>query len=212
MELVIPMVDRAFWQVDQVPQIKDKLRSIQQQFGGFINRAATLTGVRPELVTSVIFIESAGKASVVSAAGAVGLMQVTPDTASGVVFLAKKAGLLSADLRAELLVFLGERLACIERQHYMNEPVRCNTAISRAELLNPALNILIGSMLLALLVAQHTENGVIRLDKVICRYNRGYFYKPKGTIQELLASAPAETKAYILKLVGVNSTLDMLTT
>lgn len=45
----------------------------------------------------------------------------------------------------------------------------------------------------------------------ITRYNRGYFYKPKGTTQELMASAPAETRAYILKLVGVNSTLDILT-
>lgn len=211
MEIRIPMVARSFWAAEQVPQVKDKLFQIREQYGTLINQASILTGVSPELITSVIFIESGGQEQVISRAGAVGLMQVTPQTASGVIHLARKAGRLTDELKQALEVFLNERVSCIAKQQYMGQPMKCNTTITAAELLVPGLNILIGSLLLALLVAQHTENGIIRLDKVITRYNRGYFYKPKGTTQELMASAPVETRAYILKLVGVNSTLDILT-
>jgi soluble lytic murein transglycosylase-like protein len=211
MEIRIPMVAKSFWAAEQVPQVKEKLFQIRERYGTLINQASTLTGVSPELITSVIFIESGGQERVISRAGAVGLMQVTPQTASGVIHLANKAGKLSNELKQALAVQLGERVACIAKQQYMGQPMKFNTAITAAELLTPGLNVLIGSLLLALLVAQHTENGIIRLDKVITRYNRGYFYKPKGTTQELMATAPAETRAYILKLVGVNSTLDILT-
>jgi len=212
MEIKIPMVASAFWPIAAIPQIKEKLFGIKSQYGTTINQAAALMGVSAELITSVIFIESAGNAKAVSRAGAVGLMQITPETASGVIFLTKKSAPLSPDLRQSLTTYIGvQRLSCIESQHYMDEKKSCAYAIGVKELMSPSLNILIGSMLLALLVAQHTENGIIRLDKVITRYNRGYFYKPKGTITELMANAPAETKAYILKLVGINSTLDILT-
>ena len=93
----------------------------------------------------------------------------------------------------------------------MNQAVGGDTKITPDDLFKPLLNILIGSMLLAVLIGEETENGQVRLDKVISRYNRGYFTHPKGTTAELLASTKGETKAYILKLVGVNSTMDILT-
>ena len=211
MQINIPMTAQSFWQVSQVAKVKGKLLDIKQQYAAQIAQAAMLTGVPADLINSVIFLESAGKANAKSGAGAAGLMQVTPDTAGGVIFLTRKAGTLTADLRALLISMLGVRIANIEKQHYMNEAVKGNTAVTTAELFNPTLNILIGSMLLALLITQHTENGVVRLDKVITRYNKGYFYKPKGTVAELLASVTGETKTYILKLVGINSTMDILT-
>ena len=211
MQINVPMTSQSFWQPAQVAQVKAKLLDIKQLYAVQIAQAASLTGVPADLINSVIFLESAGKANAKSGAGAAGLMQVTPDTASGVIFLTRKAGKLSADLKTLLVSLLGVRIANIEKQHYMNEAVKGSTSVTAAELFNPSLNILIGSMLLALLIAQHTENGVVRLDKVITRYNKGYFYKPKGTIEELIASVTGETKAYILKLVGINSTMDILT-
>jgi hypothetical protein len=199
MEIRVPMVAAAFYQTAQVPLVKDKLLAIRQKFGPEIRLASRLTNLSPELITSVIFIESGGRAEAISAAGAVGLMQVKPATAPGIIHLYKKEGLLSIALQQQLRPHLGAILDCIMRQRYMDQ-------------LKPEFNIVLGSMLLNLLCHQHLENGQLRLDKVIARYNRGYFYKPKGTAQELLASAPAETKAYILKLVGINSTLDILAT
>ena len=211
MQINVPMTAQSYWQPAQVAQVKGKLLDIKAMYAVQIAQAATLTGVPADLINSVIFLESAGKANAKSGTGAAGLMQVTPDTASGVIFLTRKAGTLTADLRALLISLLGVRIPSIEKQHYMNEAVKGNTAVTTSELFNPSLNILIGSMLLALLIAQHTESGVVRLDKVITRYNKGYFYKPKGTVAELLATVPTETKTYILKLVGSNSTMDILT-
>ena len=210
MEIVIPMIGQSFWQASQIGAVKEKLQAIGNTFYSQIANASTLTGVPANLIISIIFIESAGVATAKSGAGAAGLMQVTPDTASGVIFLTHKAGKLNPALRQALITLLGQRVLCIEKQHFMGQPVKCNTAITTAELFNPMLNILIGSMLIALLIDQHTEAGKVRLDKVITRYNRGYFYKPKGTVTELLASVTGETKAYILKLVGINSTMDIL--
>ena len=210
LEIRVPMSTRAFFTNAQVPGLKSKLAGIGAKYQNLIASASTLTGVSAELITSVIFIESGGNEKALSPSGAAGLMQVAPKTAPGIVFLAKKARLLTAPLKAALQAALGQRADNILRWHYMDEPGKGNTAVSKQELLNPALNVLLGSLLLAVLISEHNENGVIRLDKVISRYNRGYFYKPKGSTDELMASVPAETKAYILKLVGVNSTLDIL--
>ncbi|MES2386481.1 MAG: transglycosylase SLT domain-containing protein [Bacteroidota bacterium] len=211
MEIVIPMTTHSFWRADQVHQVKDALSAIRAHFGNAINEAAGLTGVSTDLITSFIFIESGGDVSALSASGASGLMQVAPATAPGIIFLTKKAGKLNGMLKAKLVAMLGERIANIEKQKYMDQKVSGRTSISQAELMAPGFNILIGAMMLALLIPQHIENGKIRLDKVVTRYNRGYFHKPTGTTEQLLATSPRETQAYILKLVGVNSTLDILT-
>jgi hypothetical protein len=53
----------------------------------------------------------------------------------------------------------------------------------------------------------------VRLDKVIVLYNRGFYTslsKLKGDYDTLLNNQPSETKAYIIKLVAKQGTLDIL--
>jgi hypothetical protein len=65
-------------------------------------------------------------------------------------------------------------------------------------------------MLIGQLIDQHTESGVPRIDKVVVRYNLGYFYKPQGsTIEQTVALVPTESKNYIYKLLGVNGVLSL---
>ena len=57
------------------------LQEVAESYGTDILKATIGTNVSPALVLAVIGIESAGKASAVSSAGAVGLMQLIPATA-----------------------------------------------------------------------------------------------------------------------------------
>lgn len=57
------------------------MQDVADAYGKDILRATLDTNVSPALVLAVIGIESAGKSDVVSSAGAVGLMQLIPDTA-----------------------------------------------------------------------------------------------------------------------------------
>lgn len=80
-------------------------------------------------------------------------------------------------------------------------------------MLDPLLNILIGSIYLGLLIDEHTEGSSVRLDKVVIRYNRGYFSDNRGKnivgdIDSVVKNVPTESKNYVLKLLGKNGTLD----
>jgi soluble lytic murein transglycosylase-like protein len=57
------------------------MQNLAEKFGGNILLATLGTDVSPAFVLAVIGVESAGRADVVSGAGAVGLMQLIPDTA-----------------------------------------------------------------------------------------------------------------------------------
>jgi soluble lytic murein transglycosylase-like protein len=58
------------------------MQELAASYGTDILKATLGTEVSPALVLAVIGIESAGKSNAVSSAGAVGLMQLIPDTAA----------------------------------------------------------------------------------------------------------------------------------
>ncbi len=91
--------------------------------------------------------------------------------------------------------------------------VYSSSFVIQKDLFDPLLNILIGSIYLGLLVDEHTEGKDIRLDKVVIRYNRGYFSDNRGknivgTLENVIKNVPTESKNYVLKLLGKNGTLD----
>jgi hypothetical protein len=149
-------------------------------------------------------------------------MQITAETATGVIFFENKQGRLLPGEKAILQKYLSKgKLECIYSMQYFGHPVKCSTitlkggnkvgqVIEKSDLLHPELNILIGAMLLGQLIDQHTENGVPRMDKVVVRFNAGYFYKPQGnTIEQTVALVPAESRNYIYKLLGQNGVLSL---
>ena len=215
-QIKIPMVSKAFYKDEELKLVQKKVDKILENYGALITAAAKLTNLPKELIIAFIFIESAGNPTIKSSAGAIGLMQLIPASASDMIYLENSKGRLSDAEKIVLRKTLGNRLDCILKMKYMGHKQSCNNntgfSVTEKDLQNPEFNILVGSIFLGILIDQHTEGGVIRLDKVVYRYNKGYFAKPKDdTVSSIIATANEETKSYILKLVGKNGLLDLLT-
>lgn len=225
-----PAILTKFYQDTDVPMIVAKLAEIRSNYGRIIDLVASVTNVSAKVIASFIFIESRGNEkaeSFVCKASApyecpVGLMQITAETATGVIFYENKQGRLLPEEKAILQKYISQdKLNCIYSMQYFGHPVKCSKItlkggnkvgqiIEKKDLFHPELNILIGAMLIGQLADQHTENGAIRMDKVVVRYNAGYFYKPQGnTIEQTVAMVPAESRNYIYKLLGQNGVLSL---
>ena len=216
LEVPIPMTPRVFYSNAALPPNKAKLDQIGKKYYKEIKQAEELTKVPGALILSVIFTESAGNPSVVSYVGAAGLMQLKPQAANDTIFLENKQGRLTAGELAVLKKYLGNRINGPLKQKYLSHKIKENNytgnVVTRADMLNPEFNILCGAMLLGILIDQHQEAGLLRLDKVLLRYGMGYFYKPgEGTIEQVLDRVKpksSEGYAYILKVLGKNGLLE----
>ena len=216
LEVPIPMTPRVFYSNAALPQNKAKLDQIGKKYYKEIKQAEELTKVPGALILSVIFTESAGNPSVVSYVGAAGLMQLKPQAANDTIYLENKQGRLTAGELSVLKKYLGNRINGPLKQKYLSHKIKENNytgnVVTRADMLNPEFNILCGAMLLGILIDQHQEAGLLRLDKVLLRYGMGYFYKPgEGTIEQVLDRVKpksSEGYAYILKVLGKNGLLE----
>lgn len=198
-----------------------KMNQIYAKYRREIDQAVMLTNVPRELIQAIIFTESSGVPNLsVPPVSATGLMQITPGTADGMLFIEKNKSRLSQQELAVCQRTLGSRMNGIMQQKYLMHKIPANQNTGRtvtvSDLKNPEFNILVGAITLGLLIDEYTENGVVRLDKVHLRYNQGWFYKvAKGTPDIVLAQAKKRgTEAYnnLLKHLGVNGTLHCLMT
>jgi soluble lytic murein transglycosylase-like protein len=212
----IPMTPRTFYPVAALPQNKTKMETIGKKYYNEIKLAETLTNVPGAIILSIIFTESAGNPSIVSSAGAVGLMQLKPQTGNDVIHLENKSKRLTAPEIELLKKHLGARVNGPLKQQYLSHKIKENNysgnVMTRADLQKPELNILLGAMLIGILIDQHNEQGVLRLDKALVRYNQGYFFKPgTGTVEQVLDRVKGRSKeaySYIIKVVGKNGLLE----
>lgn len=216
LNIKIPALKESFYNSDSAKLNEDKIVNvIRPKFGKYIDNISEMTGVPVELIEAFIFIESGGNPNAQSPY-AVGLMQVGLATGSDTLIFEKGAGRLQDEEAAILKKYLGSRYSLIEKVKPKQKSIG-KTFITKADLLKPELNILIGSILLKQLCDEFTENGKVRLDKVVAVYNGGRYSKSnkkvipfKGTTKELLAIVPKETSAYVLKLIGTNGILDTI--
>ena len=88
--------------------------------------------------------------------------------------------------------------------------------LTQEDLVKPELNILIGSIILGQYIDKvwATENGNIRMDRIIALYNWGLGgfnnnQLDKKDLQGVLANIPSVTKTYINKFLGKNGALDI---
>ena len=217
MNVPIPMTNAAFYSMDKTPLLKSAQAKIARKYRKEIQQAEHLTKVPGAIILSIIFAESAGDENIVSTAGAVGLMQLKLQTAHDTLVQENNLKRLSTTEKTILKKHLGSRLASILSQKYLGQKLQSNNytgnVITKSDLLIPEFNILVGSIYLGLLIDQHEEKGILRLDKVILRYNQGYFYEPKGNnINETLSSVKIRSKEaydYVLKVVGKNGLLEV---
>jgi soluble lytic murein transglycosylase-like protein len=210
LEVKIPAIDQAFYPDTDVPKIKAKIATIKANYGKFINNSSAISNVPADLIAAFIFIESGGVATAVSGAGAIGLMQIMVNSGTDILTIERQQRRLSDGEKATFLRLVGaDRYAKYQK-------VQMGTLLTTKEdLLDPEFNIFIGTIYLNNLIDRHTENGKVRLDKVVVAYNKGYYSfnkgkDLKGTIDELVASLNTETSSYITKLLGVNGVMDCI--
>lgn len=214
MDIKVPVINQSFYNDNAAKQNLNKIDNfIRPKYGKIIDRISAMTNVPVSIIESFIFIESDGDENA-KTPYAVGLMQLSKASASDTIVKEKVSGRLTNDEAALLKKYLGE-----ERWNkVLKAKTSIGTFIESNELFNPEFNILVGSLLLGQLIDEFTENGKPRLDKVVVVYNRGRYDKVSkkaakfsGSEKQMLAELPSGTQDYVLKLVGTNGTLDMLT-
>jgi len=216
LNISIPSITDSYYTPVAAKANQDKIKSvIRPKYGKYIGNISVLSGVPVLLIESFIFIESAGNEKAQSPY-ATGLMQLSPATASDTLVKEKGAGRLQDGEVALLKKYLGTRYALIEKVKPKQTSIG-KTFITNDDLKKPELNILIGTILLGQLINEFTENGKLRLDKIVAIYNGGRFSKSskkiipfKGSTEEMLAIVPKETANYIKKLIGTQGILDTI--
>jgi hypothetical protein len=184
-----------------------RIAQIRAQYGTIVQLVTKITNVPENLLYAFIFIESAGNQYAINGS-AIGLMQLSPAGASDMIFLENKRGRLQAAEKAILRRQMGARFDAITRMRYMGDGVYVNANdLGQAE-----FNILAGAIYLGILLDEHIEGEYVRMDKVVTRYNRGYFTKNlSGDLDNFYLTQNNTTRDYILKLVGTNGIIDILT-
>jgi len=205
----VPIIEMGYYQPADRAMIASRINQIKTTYSTSINQAARLTNVPADVIASFIFIESNGIEYAVSG-NAVGLMQIDPASMNDVIYLENKNNRLSEAEKAVIRKIIGSRLDAILRMKFMGDGA---TNLYNTDLLKPELNILLGAIYLGILIDEETSGTDLRMDKVVIRYNRGYFNRPgSGNYSALLASQPTTTANYILKLLGTNGAMDVLIT
>ncbi|MFD3001444.1 transglycosylase SLT domain-containing protein [Pontibacter toksunensis] len=219
----VPMVEYAHYKTTELPTLQRKLDEIKQRYGKTILAAEAVTRVPFDLIVAMMFIESAGVEKAVSRAGAVGLMQILPDTATFIIAMENIKKRLSDYEKDWIREHLGRRLdEGILKMRDLGTPVKnslgilANRFVSKEDLFDPDLNILVGAIYLGILLDESREaDGSYRLDKLVVRYNMGYYAMGKGkkmagAPNEVVTRMPGEPQAYIKKLVGKNGLLTLV--
>lgn len=214
-KLKVPLTNESFYTQESVKLNKAALQNIRKTYKSYIEGAAYLTNVPAEIITGVIFIESAGNKNVLSSAGAVGLMQLKPLTANDTIWIENSKKRLSNMEKTVIRKFIGNRLDAILSMKYLNHKLKINgytgNVITKNDLLQPYFNILVGAIYLGLLIDQSTAKDNLRIENVMLRYNQGYFFNPKGNnFTETLANVKSRTEAYnyLLKMLGKNGIME----
>lgn len=192
--------------------IKKMMETINSKYGTYIDFVAKESKLPREMIASFIAVESGGNPKAGASGGVTqGLMQWNRTYAKTQLETEKKEGRMT---KAEQ-----DKLATFGIKFDANGKTR---AITNADQLKPELNILIGTILLGQLVDTDwgTENGEIKLDRVIAVYNAGAYgdtgkkarSKQYKTPKDLANAVNATTSAYIKKILGTDGALHMTKT
>ncbi len=96
--VLLALAAAAAWVVETEPDVYLRAR-YPLEYEGIIRTHASNHGLDPALVAAVVYVESRFDPNASSAAGAVGLMQLLPDTAKGIALRTGGDRFVVADLR-----------------------------------------------------------------------------------------------------------------
>jgi len=203
----IPIITSSFYKTSDTSKIKSKLSSIYSNFKSYIDNVSSYNKMPKEFLISVIFIESQGKKDVV-AGNAVGLMQVDPNSCTDLVTMERKDKELTVQEKNIISKYIDKT-----RYNKILKATMGQSFFTQKDLLNPELNMCMGAMLLARLIREESKTGVVRLDRIIARYNQGYYSNRSNKtldVKTFTNNLKGTTKDYVLKFAGLNGTLDIL--
>ena len=189
--------------------IKKTLQKIKTNYSDYLKFASDESGIPVEVIASFIAVESGGNASAGSSGHVTqGLMQWNRNYAKSNLETEKKQGRLTANEEAKL------------KKYGINFTKEGTTrAITNADQLKAELNILIGTIILGQKIDTDwgTENGEMKLDRVIAVYNAGAYGDTGKKARSKLYKTPSDlakvvnptTAGYIKKMLGTNGALDV---
>ena len=198
---------------------------LRNSFGKYVDQAALLCNVPAFVIEAVILIENGQtlNPNFINGSGAVGLMQIKNDTATDVLIIENKKGRLTGTERNVLRrigVDVSRLMGNAPKLNKQGKPQKWYSSaegllVSNDQLKNPELNVLIGTIYLSQLIDEFTElTGLVRMDKVIVKYNQGLYAKlpvASFTTDSLLKNLKSsEAKAYVLKMSGKYGMLEAL--
>ncbi|AYQ32324.1 hypothetical protein DTQ70_09090 [Runella sp. SP2] len=193
-----------------------------RRFGRFVEQAVESSNIPLIVLQAIILVEN-GQLDpnyINKNTLATGLLQITPNTATDTVFREKRANKLTKEENAILTRFgidaskyrsIAPKLDANGKQqkwYSSNEGL----LITQNQLISPEINISIGAIYISQLIDEFTEDNLVRMDKVILKYNRGINYRvPSLNTSELIDNTTSiEAKNYILKGTGKYGMLETL--
>jgi soluble lytic murein transglycosylase-like protein len=192
--------------------LKKEMQKTWDKYGNYFKYYAEASKVPAPILLAFTQIESGGNSTAGGSESMTqGLMQWNRQYAGG-------TGNTDYTLTKE---YMRGRLTQVEKDKLKSFGItfdaKGNTRkITQADLINPELNILIGAITLGQLMDKTwgTENGNIRMDRIIAWYNWGQGGFNRNSLdtkdlQGVLANIPAITQAYIKKMLGKNGSLDI---
>lgn len=210
--ILAPMTTTSYYDDAVVAANSAAIEKLRAAYGNFVTRSSQLTSIPEKVIYGFMFVESNGNPHARNGVSR-GLMQHDAWAKGGpqaCIAEMRKADLLTPDIRAELVRLLGPATATAILKMPNQTPTK-GSLVPEAKTYDPEINIFLGCCMLRYLFYKHTENGIIRLDRVIVNYNRGINVKvPPLSTEKLITSLNKITAAYIPKLVGRNGVLTTL--
>lgn len=193
---------------------KKMIQDVDKNYGKIIDKWADVFDIDRGIIISFICTESGGKNAPKNRYNATGLMQVTPNTAYEVI--TKWNNEVSVPLSSQTKNFLNSKVSTTSKWSASRLPTSAETTQILAGLTNVEYNIAVGTATIRWMIEAFAEIGVGGLDKVMVSYNAGY-YGTRNKIKNMTVSQIAnakdvlksETRAYILKMLGVHGFMDL---
>jgi hypothetical protein len=187
---------------------------IDKNYGTIIDKWAKEFDIDRGIIISFIATESGGKNAGKNKFDAVGLMQVTPNTIYE--FYTKWDKQVSLPLSVETKIFFKNKISSTPKWSSNRSPTSTEKAQILTALTNVEYNIASGTLCIRWLIEAFSKIGDGGLDKVMVAYNSGFYGKKdkiKGMNASELVNATKllsfETRAYILKMLGVNGFISL---
>lgn len=192
---------------------KKMINDVDKNYGKIIDKWADVFQIDKGVIISFICTESGGKNAPANRFDATGLMQVTPNTVYEVI--TKWNNMVKVPLSTSTKSFFNTKVSTTNKWSSNRTPSSAETQQILSALSDVEYNIAIGTATIRWMLEAFNKIGSGTLDKVMVAYNAG-FYGTRNiiknqTIQEIESNTKLqkETRAYILKMLGVHGFMDL---